>query len=177
MEEAKAVERRYMENPLLAFSFYTQLQTDVTRRLGQDVLAALDEAIGREEVDATTLNRAYGQFWLWVLAAYEVTRTMSQAKRCFREAIAEKVVAFKRRIAGIRIPFAKQEYPGGGDVAIGAEASIAGIDSKKRDMTFVVRGVAFSARSLMTEFDALIRGIERGDVLHRHGWRGKDDVT
>ncbi len=89
MEEAKAVERRYMENPLLAFSFYTQLQTDVTRR----------------------------------------------------------------------------------------EASIAGIDSKKRDMTFVVRGVAFSARSLMTEFDALIRGIERGDVLHRHGWRGKDDVT
>ena len=120
MEQAKTIDQLYRENPLLAFSFYAHMQAEITRRLGRDVLATLDTAIApsAEEGaaatgDATAINHAYGQFWLWVLAAYEVVRTMSQARGCFSEPIAQRLVDLKRHIAGLRIPFAKQEYARG----------------------------------------------------------------
>ena len=96
---------------------------------------------------------------------------MSQASRCFRQPVADKIVGFKRRIAGLRMAFAKQEYEGWEHAPIGPEASIAAIDIGKRDMLFEVRGTIFSARDLVGAFASLIRSITLADVLHRHGWR------
>ncbi len=167
----------YMEHPLLAFSFYTHVQCEITRRLGHELLTSLETAIAPDSVDATVLDRAYGQFWLWVLGAYEITRTMSHAEACFSPAVAKNVLDFKRRITRLRIPFAKQEYAGRETVLLGADASISGIDRQKRDMTFNVRGDVFSARGLVADFDALISSIKPADVLHRHGWRERRGIS
>lgn len=184
MEQAKTIDELYRKNPLLAFSVYTHMQAEITRGLGRDVLATLDNAIALSAQEGATttadgsgINRAYGQFWLWVLAAYEVVRTMSQASGCFSKRLAERLVEFKRHIAGLRIPFAKQEYAQGGDHPIGSEASIAGINGNTCDMSFTVRGVTYSVRGLVSEFDNLMQGIRPDDVLHRHGWRGKHEVS
>lgn len=184
MEKATTIDQLYRENPLLAFSVYTHLQVDITRRLGAEVLATLDTAItpptvegGATKADGATINRAYGQFWLWVLAAYEVVRTMSQAAGCFSEPLAARLLEFKRHIAGLRIPFAKQEYARGSDQPIGSEASIAGIKGTPRDMSFEVQGVGYSVRELVSEFDNLIQGVRPDDVLHRHGWRENHEVS
>src|SRR5258706_8916923 len=128
MEQANTIDQLYRENPLLEFSVYTHMQVEITRRLGSEVLDTLDMAIAPPAVEGATtttdgaaLNRAYAQFWLWVLAAYEVVRTMSQARGCFSVPLAGRLLEFKRHIAGLRIPFAKQEYARGGDQPIGSE--------------------------------------------------------
>lgn len=161
------IERIYMEHPLLAFSVYTHIQSEIVRGLGNEVIASLDTAIASDAVDATTINRAYGQFWLWVLGAYEITRTISQAKACFSPRVGANVLDFKQRLGRLRIPFAKQEYAGG-TALLGSETSISGIDNQKKDMTFSVQGVVFSARRLVADFDGLISQIKPADVLDNH---------
>ena len=127
--------------------------------------------------DGTVLNRVYGQFWLWVLAAYEIVRTMCQARACFSDRLAGRLAALKTQVAELRIPFAKQEYPGVRGVPIEAEASISGWDAATKDITFEVGGKDISARALVTEFDEVIATVQPADVLHRHGWSPKHDVS
>ena len=65
----------------------------------------------------------YGQFWLWVVGAFEVVRTMAGAKACFSQRVKDELGPLKKTLAFLRMPFAKQEYPGGGK-KIGTEASV-----------------------------------------------------
>jgi len=177
MEDIDAVERIRREQPLVIFSVYTHIQAEITRGLGRDVLATLDAAFGPNGVDGSGFNRAYGQFWLWVLAAYEIVRTMYQSKGCFSDRLVRRLGEFKKRIAELRIPFAKQEYPGKRDRPIQAEASIYDVDAGAKDISFEVRGQVISARALLAEFEELVSTADAGDVLHRHGWSPEHDVS
>jgi hypothetical protein len=181
MDAAERTKQLLAESPLVAFSVYTHIQAGVVRSLGNDVLTTLNVAIAPVESggDSTLINRAYGQFWLWVLAAYEIVRTMSQVRGCFSEPTAGSILAFKQHIAVLRIPFAKQTYAftkqeyaakSKTPTRIGTDASISGFDVKTRDILFDVRGTKFSARKLVNDFDALIQSIKLEDVQHPHGW-------
>ena len=167
MERDKVVERLYQEHPLTRVSVYSEIQVQIVRNLGEEILACLDASVSNGTVDASGLNRAYGRFWLWCLGAYEIVRTMSQAKVCFSGALAVKIAAFKKRVSPLRIAFAKQELQGKRK-PIEAGASIQGVDAPRKDMTYEVRGTILSARDLIAEFDALVGGITEADVLHDH---------
>jgi hypothetical protein len=110
MERREPVNGVTREHPLVAFSVYTDIQVKVVRRLGDDILHILDTVVCKGSVDATGLTRSYGLFWLWVLAAFEIIRTMAQAEGCFSKVLSTKLAAFKKHISPLRIVFAKQDY-------------------------------------------------------------------
>lgn len=171
-----AIKKLINENPLIKFSYYTHAQAQVIRSLGREISGILDTSIiqrsnGTTHVEGMVFHEVWGKFWLWVIGAYEVVRTATQAKGCFTDELSGKFDLFKRKIAVLRIPFAKQEYAQGGCSPIQADASIAGVDGVNRDIRYIVKGTTFQARGLIVEFDYLISGITPDDVLQRHGFQ------
>jgi hypothetical protein len=150
--------------PLYDFSAYTGLQVEILNRTESDIIDMLENMYK----DANTINNVYSLFWLWTLGAYEVVRTMTQAKSSFSATVHEKLLNYKRKISKIRIPFAKQEYQGKKGRPISNEASISGMDTAKGDMFFRVEGTEYSVRSLMEEFRTLMSSIKRSDIIHKH---------
>jgi len=161
------VERMLDENPLIAFSAFSHSQVEILRDLARRLLAELDRSIAPGQVDGQGFQRAYAMFWLWVLGAYEVVRTMSQARSCFSERLGSEVTDFKKRIAKLRIPFAKQEYAGRKKPIV-SEASVSGIDCTARDFTFTVEGQTVSMRRTIAEFTVLFDSITRRDIIRDH---------
>src|ERR1700687_2076506 len=77
------------------------------------IIRELDAALVEGgSVHAPTFIIAYSHFWLWVLAAYEVTRTMHQARVCFSVPLGNRLGTLKKQLSQLRVPFAKQELPG-----------------------------------------------------------------
>lgn len=167
MSNEPIINRILDENPLVGFSVYTHLQVEMVRDLGQQILEILDTTFQPGVVNNNGDYRAYGLFWLWVLSSYEVTRTMSQAEACFSSSLADRVKSFKKKVSILRMPFAKQEYPGEKH-PIKGEASIYGIDTQIGDLKFEVKGKVMSMRDLINEFEVLIKSISRADILKRH---------
>src|SRR4051794_39337074 len=90
MEEHAIIEEIHNNNPLIVFSVYTDIQSRTIRGLGQDILASLEAGITPDDgtgkgivCSGEVIDCCYGQFWLWILGAYEVVRTMCQAELCF----------------------------------------------------------------------------------------------
>ncbi len=167
MSNKTHIDRMLDENPLVAFSVYTHLQVETVSDLGRQILEILNTSFKPGIVDGDGVDRAYGLFWLWVLSSYEVTRTMSQAETCFSSSLANKVKSFKKKVSTLRMPFAKQEYPGEKQ-PIKTEASIYGIDTQIGDLKFEVKGKIVSMRDLINEFEMLVKNISRADILKRH---------
>jgi len=167
MDDQRAIEQMLSQEPLILFSLYTAVQVRTLQRVGRDLSSLLDSTIGCEPVDGESFNRAYGLFWLWVLGGYEVTRTMCQARACFSEELSMKLVALKKRLSILRMPFAKQEYQGE-KTPIKGEASVVRLDKMRPDLCFEVRGVVVSVRDLVNEFESLFASISRNDILGSH---------
>ena len=148
--------------PLGEFSIYSQIQSQIVRELGRRLLNRLVDGIG----DPT--NGSYGQFWLWVLGAFEIVRTMCQAEKCFAQSLVAELKSLKRLLRAIRIPFAKQELPGHKSAPVGGEPSICGINTSPPDMRFKVQGQLISARELISEFERVFGGITKADILADH---------
>jgi hypothetical protein len=166
----------YNNNPLIAYSVYTHTQVEVIRALGNEIISILDNTIninegGTHVVGGPEIMQAHGKFWLWILGSYEIVRTASQEEGCFTDHVYKKLKTFKRKIAKLRIPFAKQEYADGGSspIPIKNEASIAGIDYATRDIIYAVKGNRYKPRELIFDFNELISGISIADILQCHG--------
>ncbi len=55
-------------------------------RVGKEIDDLLNEAlIDKNTISAKEFQRAHGLFWLWVLGAYELIRTMDEAKVRFSQ--------------------------------------------------------------------------------------------
>jgi hypothetical protein len=174
VETNPIIEKILNKNPLTVFSVYTDIQCRTVQTLGREILLCLDVGItpdagtGQGTIcGGDVINRGYGQFWLWVLGAYEIVRTMCQAEKCFSPRVANELKGFKRKLAILRMPFAKQELPGK-DVPVRAEPSIYGIGDSPPDLRFDVEGQVLSVRELIGEFAAVFGGITRADVLADH---------
>jgi hypothetical protein len=128
----------------------------------------LDGGFDNGQITDLPINHIHGHFWLWVLASYEIARTMDQNSDCFKDETAKRIKAFKKKIAELRIPFAKQEYNNNGGIITGAELSIAGIDPTDKDIAYTVKGKVYKVRSLVEDFERLIRGIRHEDILKKY---------
>ncbi|TSE13456.1 hypothetical protein C1D09_003845 [Mesorhizobium intechi] len=157
---ADVLTEMFKAKPLLAFSLYTQAQADKLQRM-RDEIEALMADTGTNEV-FNEWQRATDFFWFFTLGAYEVLRTMDQHNRCFVPLVGSKITEMKRRIAPLRMPFAKQEYQGGGG-PIGGENSIVGF--KNGSFQYRVGDTVFDVRETMAAVCDFLGGIKRDDVL------------
>jgi hypothetical protein len=150
--------------PLSRFSVYTQMQVEAAEELGRDLTALLDSAIEGGVLDGLSFQRIYSLFWLWVLATYEITRTMSEYRACFSEPLADRIQGYKRHVAILRMPFAKQQFAGRKE-PIGPEGSISAIDSSTKDLAFQVGVEVVWMRKLLSKFTQLVQSVRPQDVL------------
>jgi hypothetical protein len=155
------------ENPILDFSFYSHTQLKIVQELSDEILKSLDSAFSEDIIDASEINVAYGKFWLWVLGAYEIVRTISQTEKCFTESIYESISEIKSPLSKIRMPFAKQEYPGKRK-PIATEASISNWSLEKKDIGFNIKSTKVWVRTLILDFNKIFDNLEKGDVLKDH---------
>ena len=168
----RTIENFLVEHPLSAFSFYTEGHFEVLKKTGKAIYTALDHAFedsyfdGKvlHGVDHNALHEAYGLFWLWTLGVFELTRTMSTAKKCFVPEMRQKLDDLKAHLAIIRSPFAKQQ-PRGKREPIRGEASISGIDGVKKDICFSAEGNKFWVRYEIRAFEELIESITIRDIV------------
>lgn len=153
-----SIDEMLSAKPLLAFSPYTQIQADALQRMKDEIEAIMGGWDGGPVHD---WQRAYDHFWFWVLGAYEVLRTMDQTNGCFAPEVKAKIIAAKRQIAPLRMPFAKQEFRGGGPIH--GENSVTGFANKS--FQFSIAGVIFDARDVMASVCGLLGSISRSDIL------------
>ena len=162
------VEQMLRRKPLIAFSVYTDIQATILIDTANNIRAGLDDIFEGDVIQVVKLNSAYGLFWLWLLGAYEVVRTMCQAENCFSQGLRERLESFKRRLADLRIPFAKQEYRGE-RVPIRGELSMTRHPSRSEpDLVYRLGEDEYSARSLLYEFDTIFGEIGLDDILSEH---------
>ena len=167
-EQNKSVELMLNSYPLIGFSKYTHTQVKVLEKLGDDILEILDTSMKGNEIKGEWYP-VYGKFWLWVLGAYEVVRTMTDTKTgahdCFSERVKLLLAPLKVHLAEIRMPFAKQQIKGKNQ-GISGETSIAVIDQLNSDFGFDIGDKRIFVRGLISEFQTVFSSISRSDVLN-----------
>lgn len=150
--------------PLSAFSIATCLQIQFLREVAKDIDALTVSAIRTDGPGGgNALAKAHGLFWLWTLGAYEVVRTMAQAKPCFTEDAHKMLIKEKQHLARIRMPFAKQERAGKRVPASWKELFAWGY-GPDGDIIFDIAGTHVFARKEIARFNAFIDRIERDDI-------------
>lgn len=162
----ETIEKMLNENPLITFSVYTQVQFQSLSLVRRELSSIKPKK--REDGSYALSDHAkyYSLFWLWVLGAYEVLRTMSENDDCFDEATAEEIHRHKRNMSKLRIPFAKQqlsgETPKKKTTQFFAENSIVDFGI---GYVFEVGDKRFDSEVLMDQVLGFIGSIKRNNVL------------
>jgi hypothetical protein len=151
-------------DPLLKFSLYTAVQKSALSNIGQEIVAHLDNSNLPDGHVSPAILRAYELFWLWTLGAYEVIRVMDEHTGCFAPSVAKQIKALKKRLATIRMPFAKQLHTGKAKRPIYAELSISGVGAERNDMIFVIGDQQYSTTALIKEVRDFLGGIKPVDI-------------
>jgi hypothetical protein len=162
---AQIVERE----PLIAFSHYLSGRVNVLCSFADEIVENLDNGFSGQCVDGRRVERAESLMWFWSLGAYEVVRTMHQAKRCFSVRLVEDLSGLKKTLAAIRMPAAKMEKPGK-RAPVTSNRSPSGWDFENRDLLVndPAEGPDISARWVLSEFDRVFSSIAKADVLAHH---------
>ena len=126
---AKPIEDYIRENPLLTFSLYTPVQIKILIGMGEEIECLLDK---------DEFLKSYGLFWLWLLGAFEVVRTMHAAKSRFSPNAWNAITKSKGRLARLRAPMAKQKLTNGKEIY--AELSVSRSNADPKDYCFIVEG-------------------------------------
>lgn len=166
-----SVAHAYAQTPLLAFSCGTCLQLQFLNETAAEIRLLIASGVKHDGPwDGNALSKAHGQFWLWVLGAYEVLRTMAQAPSCFTPDLYHRITLEKRHFNQIRIPFAKQERAGvrKGDATSTWREVFAFGYKPDGDIIFSIGGTEFCAKDLIERFELFIKTIDRHDVLQSH---------
>jgi hypothetical protein len=154
------------QNPIACFSIYTHAQADAVIEMGVSIKEQFDTMIQDGNVVDMSNGDPYGKVWLWVVGAFEVVRTMSDPKwkASWSEDKYLQILEYKKRIADLRVPFAKQEYRS--DKAINHENSIYEIDFEGKSYLYKIKEKVFNVRDEINHFEGLINDIQLDDVLH-----------
>ncbi|MDP2225567.1 MAG: hypothetical protein Q8M57_11430 [Nitrosomonas sp.] len=156
-------------DPLLLFSFYLAGRVNVLCVIGDEILENLDKGFSAGCIDSGRIDRAESFMWLWILGAYEVVRTMHQAKQCFSERLTNDLQCLKKSLATVRMPAAKMEKPGT-RAAVTSNRSPNGWDIGNRDLLIndPDESVNITVRNILKEFDGVFCSITKADVLANH---------
>jgi hypothetical protein len=156
--------------PLLRFSHYLTGRVCCLLDVADEIERNLDQAFAdRECMQGGPLMRAETLMWLWLLGAYEVVRTMCQARGCFSQRLQSDLIRLKKELGAVRMPAAKMEKAGKkGPVT--SNRSPAGLAPATRDLLVNdpdSRPDVY-ARALIASFDAVFFAIKKEDVLGDH---------
>jgi len=136
--------------------------------IADEVTENLDAGFSRKVIDGGLVARAESLMWLWILGAYEVVRTMCQAKACFAQRAFDELNPLKKRLTAVRMPAAKMERPGV-KIPVTSNRSPAAWDVSRRDILINdPEAEAVFARDLLAEFDRVLSSIRPEDILGRH---------
>ena len=156
-------------DPLIAFSWYLSGRKNVLLSMGEEIIDNLDQAFSGTVIDGALTDRAESLMWLWTLGAYEVVRTMCQAKMCFSERVLDELTQLKQKLSAVRMPAAKMEKPGKKQ-PVTSDRSPSEWDIRNHDLFLSdpESTSRLSARFILAEFDRVFSSINRTDVLGHH---------
>jgi hypothetical protein len=162
---AQTVERE----PLTAFSHYLSGRVNVLCSFADEIIENLDKGFSGQCVDGGRVERAESLMWFWLLGAYEVVRTMHQAKVCFSDRLVQDLSELKKLLATVRMPAAKMEKTGK-KAAVTSNRSPSGWDVENRDLLVndPEESPDVSGRWILSEFDRVFSSVTKDDVLARH---------
>lgn len=162
-------EEIFNRDPVCLFSFYLSGRVNVLCAFADEIIENLEKGFSERCVDGESVERAESLMWLWLLGAYEVVRTMHQAKHCFSKRLTNDLQNLKRLLAIVRMPAAKMEKPGI-KAAVTSNRSPCGWDVKNRDLLVndPEESENISARRILVEFDRVFCSITKTDVLATH---------
>lgn len=156
-------------DPVMAFSHYLSGRVHLLLALKEEILDHLESGFSGKHVDGGRVGRAESLMWLWILGAYEVVRTMCQAKGCFSDSMFSELALLKKTLSAARMPAAKMEKVGK-KKPVNSNRSPSGWDVVTRDL-FVNdpdEKPDISARFMLAEFDRVFSSMTKHDVLARH---------
>jgi hypothetical protein len=162
-------EQLVAREPLIAFSWYLSGRRNVLVAIAAEIIENLDQAFAGAAVEGDRLERAESLMWLWILGAYEVVRTMCQAKSCFSARALDELAKLKRILAEVRMPAAKMEKRRK-NVPVTSNRSPSGWDVSNRDLLVndPEQTPDISARFILNEFHRVLSSITKDDVLGQH---------
>jgi hypothetical protein len=165
--QSEIIEEMLKRHPLIQFSLYTDSQAQILLDLGEKIIRLLDEGLIKPNIVDRPAREAYGQFWLWVLGAWEVIRTMDEPEHrdCFAEPIFTEIGKMKKTLHRIRIPFAKQELAGRKGKHVYSELSMYTFDHERKDIGYKIDHEIVWMRRTLIDFDHFIRSIQTSHVL------------
>lgn len=166
-------EQSVEREPLIVFSYYLNSRVNALLRVGDEIIEHLDQGFANKDfissVSSGRIEQAGTLMWLWTLGAYEVVRTMCQARNCFSERINSDLLQLKKTLAKVRMPDAKMEKAGK-KLPITSNRSPNEWDVLNRDLLIGDPEVEHptSARALIAEFDKVMSSITKEDVICHH---------
>jgi len=161
-------EQMVERDPLIAFSFYLDGRKSVLIAVANEVVENLDGGFSGPAVDGGRITRADDLMWLWTLGAYEVIRTMCQAKECFAESVRRELGSLKLELAAARMPAAKMERART-STPVPSSRSSSGWDVANRDLLVGdPTSTTISARRLLSRFQQVVSSIRPSDILKPH---------
>jgi len=169
-------EQMVQREPLMAFSFYLSGRKNVLLAFADEIIENLDRGFSGTVNDGGRIERAESLMWLWTLGAYEVVRTMCQAKTCFSERALDDLTQLKKTLSAVRMPAAKMEKSGK-RVPVTSNRSPSGWDVPNRDLLVGDPDSTpdVSARFILKEFERVVTSITKDDVLAHHAHSYPED--
>ncbi|MEZ4777620.1 MAG: hypothetical protein R3D00_30880 [Bacteroidia bacterium] len=163
-------EQVFEREPLMKFSFYLNSRHMVLISTLDEITENLDNGFSgfpSGVIDGSSIGHASSLMWYWTLRAYEVIRTISQAKDCFSSKFIEDVNDLKRDLSKARMPSAKMEKRGKREPVISTR-SPDGWDYENKDLLIGDPYDYISARKLLQKYDEIMTNLKPSDVLKRH---------
>jgi hypothetical protein len=156
-------------DPLLIFSLYLSGRVNVLFLVADEILENLDQAFSSEGLDMRYFERADALIWMWTLGAYEVVRTMCQAKGCFSSSAYDRLAELKKILSDIRMPAAKMERMGKKQ-PMNSNRSPSGWDVQGKDLLIFKSesDCYMSARFILGQVDDIFSSFTKEDVLKKH---------
>ncbi len=166
--------------PLLKFSWFLSDRVHILMGFADEIVNNLDRMgpgqisfngqIVDNGIDGSKIGRAESLTWLWILGAYEVVRTMCQAKDCFSERLLKEIQPLKKSLAEIRMPAAKMEKTHNRGYVPSTRSFASGMDYDNKDLFInAPEEPIMSVRKIICEFDRIFCSMMPEDVLKRHG--------
>lgn len=155
--------------PLIAFSFYLSGQNNVLLSVSDEIIENLDKGFTNNHTGL--IGHASTLMWFWTLGAYEVIRTMCQAKECFSENFYEKISELKKDLEKVRMPSAKMEKKQEKKckkMPVSSNRSPDGGDIPNKDLLVGDPENPISGRMLLEKYDNVLSSLTIKDIKARH---------
>ncbi len=153
--------------PLLNFSFYLSGRNNVLLSILDEIIENLNNGFSSTPIQGNLIEHASMLVWLWTLGAYEVVRTISQAKSSFSEDFNQKILELKQDLAKVRMPSAKMEKQGK-KIPVNSNRSPDGWDIDRKDILIGDPESPMSSRILLAKYDAVMSSLTKEQVLKHH---------